>query len=108
MDVADSSLHADVRSHVVMRLAEFDLADRCRDADAAEVDQLVALEGGPAARVLPTAYSHHDVHLLIVPRSGDLSEEGRWLDGLRREPVTPDRGARPAQRWTIRRRLSPR
>jgi hypothetical protein len=74
VDVADSSLHPDLRLQVVMGLAEVDLAVRCHDADAAKVDQLITLDRGPAARVLPTAYFHHDVHLLMVPSGGDASK----------------------------------
>ncbi len=74
VDVADPSLHPDLGLLVVMGLAEVDLTVRCHDADAAKVDQLVTLDRGPAARVLPTAYFHHDVHLLMVPSGGDVSK----------------------------------
>ncbi|CAA9324047.1 MAG: hypothetical protein AVDCRST_MAG07-1424 [uncultured Frankineae bacterium] len=67
MDVPDSSLHPDIGLQLMMGLAEVHLAVRCQDAEAAEIHQLVPLDGGPAARVLPSAYFHHDVHLLRVP-----------------------------------------
>lgn len=78
LDVADSSLHPDPGLQVMMGLAEVDLTVRCHDAEAAEVDQLVPLDRGPAARPLPAAYSHHDVHLLMVPSGSDVSKRLRW------------------------------
>lgn len=74
LDVADSSLHPDLGFHVMVGLTEVDLAVRCQDAEAAEVDQLFTLDRGPAARVLPASYSHHDVHLLMVPSGSDVSK----------------------------------
>ncbi len=79
LDVADSSLDPDPGLQVMVGLAEVDLAVRCRDAEAAEVDQLVTLDRGPAARVLPAAHFHHDIHLLMVFSGGDVRKRLlRW------------------------------
>ena len=87
LDVADSSLHPCLGLQVMMGLAEVDLAARCQDAEAAEVDHLVALDRGPAARVLPAAYSHHDVHLLMVPSGNDASKRPAALRVVPRIPT---------------------
>ena len=57
----DPLIGCDVESAVV-RFDEAHLAVRPRIADALEVDELVALDGFPAALVLPVAYLHDDVH----------------------------------------------
>jgi len=94
LDVADSSPDPEPRLQVMVGLAEVDLAVRSRDAEAAEVDELVALDRGPAALVLPAAHSHHDVHLLMVTNGGDVGKRAGAVTGPLRELVTADRGAR--------------
>jgi len=70
LDVADSSPDPEPRLEVMVGLAEVDLAVRSRDAEAAEVDELVTLDRKPAALVLPATHFHHDVHLLMVTSGG--------------------------------------
>jgi hypothetical protein len=82
LDVADSSLNPGHPGlQVVAGFAEVDLAVRSRDAEAGEVDQLVTLDRGPAARVFPAAHSHHDIHLLMVSSAGAVSNRLLWWTG---------------------------
>ncbi len=81
VDVADSSLHPDLGLRVVMGLVEVDLALRFHDADAAEVDQLVTLDRGPAAGMLATAHFHHDVHSRNSPQRRRCGQGAAVWDG---------------------------
>ena len=55
---------------VVVRLDEAHPAVRVCPADAVEVDELVALDGFPAALVLPATHLHDDVHDVTLGPAG--------------------------------------
>lgn len=65
LDPHHTSLNACVSSNIeaaVVSLYEADAAIRSRVADALKVDELVPLDGFPAALVLPITDLHDDVH----------------------------------------------
>lgn len=88
LDVADASLDLHLGLQVVVGLAEVNLSVRPHHAKAAEVDELVALDRGPAALVLPAAHLDHDVHLSMLTGGIRLSQGDGQVAAPPQEPTT--------------------
>lgn len=74
LNVADAPLDLQLRLQVVVGLAEVNVIVRPHYAQTAEVDELVTLDRGPAALVLPAAYLDDDVHLSMLTGGIGLSQ----------------------------------
>lgn len=103
LDVADASLDLHLGLQVVVGLAEVNLSVRPHHAKAAEVDELVALDRGPAALVLPAAHLDHDVHLSMLTGGIRLSQGDGQVAAPLQEPTTArvhrsDRGSSSGHR----------